>query len=109
MKKADFANKIKALRKARNMTQFELAEAIERSTETVSQIERGKFFPSFETLGLLSQALQVSIKDLFDLPTDKKTQKTRRMLSELYAVASTLDDEYLEIALAQIKAFNIRN
>lgn len=105
--KSAFANKIKALRKMRGLTQFELAEAIERSTETISQIERGKFFPGFETVRLLSEALHVPIEDLFGEPAKGESPKTSRMLSELYAVATTLDDEHLEIALAQIKAFNM--
>lgn len=104
----NIAHKIKALRKMRGLTQFELAEAIERSAETISQIERGKFFPGFETIKLLSEALEVPIEDLFGTAVQDKNPKTNRMLSELYAVASTLDEDHLEIALAQIKAFNIK-
>lgn len=63
---------------------------------------------SSETIRLLSEALDVPVEDLFSSPVQGKTPKANRMLSELYAVATMLDEDHLEIALAQIKAFNIK-
>lgn len=103
-----FANKIKALRKARGITQFALAEMIDRSSEAISQIERGKTFPNFESLELLSKALEVPIAEFFDVPSKTRTPKTQRMLNEVQAVASTLDETLLEIALIQIKALQLK-
>ncbi len=47
------------------LTQTELAERANKSLETVGKVERGAVAPSFETLSDLSNALGVSVRDLF--------------------------------------------
>lgn len=57
--------KIKQLRKEKNLTQEELAELIEIETPSMSNIERGKFAPSVETLQKLSNVLNVGIWEFY--------------------------------------------
>jgi transcriptional regulator with XRE-family HTH domain len=64
--KSSFANKIKALRKQRNLTQNELAQLCGISTSFLSNMERGLNAPSFDVLESLAKALKVQVKDLFD-------------------------------------------
>jgi transcriptional regulator with XRE-family HTH domain len=61
-----FGNRVRMLRRSRDVTQAQLAEAIERSTEFVSRIERGIASPSFPTVAAIAEALAVEPKDLFD-------------------------------------------
>ena len=51
----------------RYISQQELSDISESlSKKTIGEIERGETNPSFETLLVLSRALKVSMKDLFD-------------------------------------------
>ena len=56
---------VRRLRSARGLTQSALADAIERSKDLVSRIERGSSAPSFETLESLAAALDVPVAALF--------------------------------------------
>jgi len=60
-----FGNRLKQLRKYRGHTQEQLAERLDLSVEMVSFMERGIHAPSFETLGRLSEVLQLPVQDLF--------------------------------------------
>ena len=58
--------RVKQGRRLRNMTQAQLAEAISKTFETVSNIERGKTAPNFNTLHDISNRLDVPMRDFFD-------------------------------------------
>lgn len=47
------------------MTQAELAEAVGIARVSIVAIENGRFLPTIETALLISQALQVSVEELF--------------------------------------------
>ena len=64
--KLGVGNNIKLLRKARNITQEELAETIGSHSRQLSKIETGEHFPSCKTLEKLCVALDVTPKVLFD-------------------------------------------
>lgn len=61
-----FGKKLRALRRANDMTQENLAEKIGVSVEFVSNVERGINAPSFETLEKIAVVLKTKYKDLFD-------------------------------------------
>jgi len=61
-----FGTKLKKLRKEKDLTQEQLAEASEISVDFLSLVERGVNSPSFENLEKLAKALKVSVKELFD-------------------------------------------
>jgi transcriptional regulator with XRE-family HTH domain len=61
-----FGKNLRRLRRQKDFTQEQLAEATEISVEFLSNIERGINAPSFETLEKLSKVLNVSVKELFD-------------------------------------------
>jgi transcriptional regulator with XRE-family HTH domain len=56
-----------------------LAEKVERTVDAISQLERGRSLPSFETLERLALALDVPIRDFFDVGKgdDGSMQRTR--------------------------------
>ena len=60
-----FGNHVRRLRNSRKLTQEELAERSELSVDAIRRIERGGFSPSLDTLGKLSDGLDVSLKTLF--------------------------------------------
>ena len=58
--------RIKELRKNAGYTQEKLAEIVEIEINSISSIERGRYFPSPENLVKISTALNVSLSDLFN-------------------------------------------
>lgn len=71
--KKQFGSNLKKIRESKNMTQFDLAAAMnELSSEssiektTISRIENGRTNVTLSTLTKLSLALEIDIKKLFD-------------------------------------------
>lgn len=64
--KSNFGKRLRKLRRQRDLTQEQLAESIQISVESVSNMERGIYAPSFETLEKLSRAFGLPVKDFFD-------------------------------------------
>jgi transcriptional regulator with XRE-family HTH domain len=58
--------RIANLRKTRGLTQEQLAEAVDRSVEFISLVERGVNAPSVSGLERFAKALKVEVRDLFD-------------------------------------------
>ncbi len=63
--KLRFGYRLSGLRRDREITQAELAEACGVSEETISRIERGVFGPRFELLDKLACALGLPVAELF--------------------------------------------
>ena len=61
-----FGKRLRKLRRERDLTQDQLAEAAGISVDMLSNIERGVNAPSFETLAKLAIVLHVAVKTLFD-------------------------------------------
>ena len=61
-----FGKRIKELRERKKLTQEKLAEKVGLDLQTISRIETGYYFTSFENLEKLADALDVTIADLFN-------------------------------------------
>ena len=81
--KREIGSRVKAARKMRGMTQAALAEAIDMSFETVSNLERGKTAPNFNTLSDIATALDVELKFFFDYEPSNTSKLRSRLISEL--------------------------
>jgi transcriptional regulator with XRE-family HTH domain len=68
--KIRFGKRLRQVRRERDLTQEQLAEAVGVSAEAVSNFERGVHAPSFETLEKLSEALRVTVHELFLFPQE---------------------------------------
>ena len=64
--------RIAALRKARKLTQEQLAEALSCSVEFISLVERGVNSPSVAGLEKFAKILKVEVKDLFTFKEKKR-------------------------------------
>jgi putative transcriptional regulator len=58
-------NRIKVLRAERDMTQAQLASAVEVSRQTINAIEKGKFDPSLPLAFRIARLFELSIEDVF--------------------------------------------
>ena len=63
--KSILSGNIRHLRLMKDLSQQELAEKTNISVPFLSALERGEKFPSAESLGKLSEALEVSLSELF--------------------------------------------
>ena len=64
--KKQFGRRVRVLCKLRDITQEQLAGAVNCSTEYISRIERGLVSPSFGMIAKLAKALDAEPKDFFD-------------------------------------------
>lgn len=75
--------RIRELREKAGLTQFEFAETVGLSTDTISAIERKKASPSLESLVKIADALDLPVTTLFmpdhPLKGTKKAEITRLM------------------------------
>jgi len=58
-------NRIKVLRAERDMTQADLAAAVEVSRQTINAREKGKFDPSLPLAFKIAKLFQLTIEDIF--------------------------------------------
>jgi len=58
--------RILQLRTEANLTQTQLAEKAELSTDSISRIERGQRAPSIESLEKIAKALKTQVRELFN-------------------------------------------
>lgn len=64
--------RIADLRRARKLTQEQLAEALDCSVEFVSLVERGVNAPSVANLEKFAKILKVQVKELFSFEEKKR-------------------------------------
>ena len=64
--------RIASLRKAKKLTQEQLAEALDCSVEFISLVERGVNAPSVSGLEKFAKILKVEVKDLFTFEKEKR-------------------------------------
>ncbi len=106
--KSLIATRIKAIRQAKGMTQEELAEAIDRTVETISNLERGKSLPSVQTLMIIANALDITISELLENAEAPPSPARVRAETRLRAAAKSLPDSDLEIAVVLVEALRQR-
>lgn len=59
-------NRIKDFREDKGITQTELAELVGKDRQYLYKIEKGKVTSNIVTIAALANALEISLKDLFD-------------------------------------------
>ncbi|MGE4280234.1 MAG: helix-turn-helix domain-containing protein [Magnetospirillum sp.] len=96
---------VRTARLACGLTQEDLAERVNRTTETVSNIERGKNPPSLETLHDIAAALGCSL-DVLVLGAGRPISPARlRNEARLTHMLHTFSDSDLETALQMLEVF----
>ena len=63
-----FGKRLRYIRRDKDLTQEQLAEAVGISIEFLSNLERGVNAPSFETLEKLATILEVPVQAFFEFP-----------------------------------------
>lgn len=103
-----FGEKIRELRRAKNLGQRGLAEAVGTSFTYISKIENGKLdfgdYPSEEMIRKLAKALDADEDELLLLAEKIPVQIRKRVLQrpDAFRTLASLDDAALDAVLGQI-------
>ena len=91
-----FGKKLKQVRKTRGFSQQQLAELCDMQTPSIGLIETGKRCPSFSTIEILAEILNVKFAELFDFDEDFTLDKSEDYLkSKLGHIVDTLNKKQL--------------
>ncbi len=88
-----FGKRIKELRKSNNYKQEQLAEILGVDYQTISRIETGYYFTSYDNLEKLAKAFNVEIKDLFDF---KHLQELKILKENLQTNIENLSEQKIQ-------------
>lgn len=89
-----FGKRIRELREKNNLTQEKLAEILDLDYQTISRIETGSYFTSYENLEKFAKAFHVEIKDLFDTKHLEETINLEKEITKILKKA-TQDEKKL--------------
>lgn len=78
--KQDLGQKIKLLRKNKELTQEKFSELVGIDSKNISKIENGNNYPSPETLVSIAKALNVEIYELFVTKSEIPYKRIRQEL-----------------------------
>ena len=96
-----FADRLKELRKEKNMTQVQLAEALGVSKGTIAMWEIGKREPNFETLNRLSDIFDKRIDYILGYSNDASSpQVTEEDIDQLGRWE--VEDQFREVIMAYL-------
>lgn len=102
--------RIKGLREAKGLTQAQMASALGKSVETVSNFERGKTIPSVLTLDQVARVLGQPIGNLFDgTSSNASDRKMPKNATRVINAASILPDDDLEILAGVARVLEARH
>lgn len=89
------ANNIKSARKRKKLTQMQLADLCETSTNYIGLMETAKRFPSVDMLEKIANALELKPQELFAEPIGnlKSGNRKERILARIVEV---LDEEFYD-------------
>ena len=94
--------RIRELREKAGFKQFELAEILEMEPTNLSKIENGVFIPREEKLYKIASALNVEIKDLFDI---EHIDTNENIIKKIHDNLKLLDNKELVIFYKILKVF----
>lgn len=78
----NLGNKIRELRRARNLTQEQLAASLSISAQAVSKWEMGASFPDMTMIPILAGFFKVSLDELFDFDVNNVDKEIEEIRSE---------------------------
>jgi len=96
--------RIRAARKTAGLTQEELADRLNRTTESISNLERGKSLPAVQSLAAIADQLGITLADLFvGIEAGSPDRERVALEARAISVIRKLDKTRLEIAVKQLE------
>lgn len=101
----NIGNKIKQLRKARGITQEQLANAIGISFQSVSKWENGIAMPDITLAPILANYFGVSMDELFDFSLAEKEEAIKKITDEAYKYRESAPEKSRAILEQGLKTY----
>lgn len=103
--KRSFGQRIKYYRKLKGLTQAELAYSIDKTEETISNIERGANSTKLEVIDNIAQILSVDIMELFNFSEEIKIKDQEKfvLIKEVIKILDEKDKKYINGLLSLLK------
>lgn len=97
--------RVQQVRRLRGLSQEELAEKINRSSDMVSDFERGLNSTRIETLVTIAKALDMSMSELFEFmpPVADKDREQRKLLDSLMQLLQPYDEATIRTIIQMTK------
>ncbi|MDD3014573.1 MAG: helix-turn-helix transcriptional regulator [Candidatus Gastranaerophilales bacterium] len=92
--------RIKELRKAKKLSQFQLAEIIDTDSKHLCRVENGGSFPSIDLLEKISIALNIELKEFFVF---SHFQSKNSVVIEVDNLMKDSDEKQLQLIYKLIK------
>lgn len=100
----EIGERIREIRRARRMTQAALAEAIGRTEDSVSQIERGLNLPTIDTVLAMAKALTIPVDHIISSPELREADAQKKTeLSEASLMLATMAPGDLNLAIKLLR------
>lgn len=96
---SSFGKKLAECRKAKNLSQKELAEIFQTSHTTIGKYERDEMVPSIEAAKKLAKILDTTVGYLLEETEEKDLFKDKKMLQRLQDIAKLPERERSSILL----------
>ena len=98
---------IQKIRKQRNLTQENLAEAVGVSRQTIAKWEAEDSTPDLEAAGRLASALDVSLDDLINAPPEELDGRTGMKGRHMFGLVTVGDRGQIVIPVRARRVFHI--
>ncbi|HHU55622.1 MAG TPA: helix-turn-helix domain-containing protein [Acholeplasmataceae bacterium] len=82
----NFGENLKLLRRQKDLTQEEVAEILNVSTQTISRWETNMGYPDIELLPAIANFYSVTIDSLFGMDINRKNEKISQIIKDILAV-----------------------
>lgn len=94
MSKEEFPNRLKELRAELELTQQELAESLDISRQSLSNLEKGQYLPSFALILDLENFFEMPIRKIFSKNINNKKAPLRSQLESYEGQGGIMDQNY---------------
>ncbi len=94
--------RIRELRKARNLSQEQLAELIDVEPRHVSRLEVGSSYPRIDRLEKIAEALNVQLKEFFEFMHLESPDTRAKNIEEM---VKGMSEDYQQIIYKIVRAF----
>ncbi len=99
-----FGLRVQSLRRRTGMSQQQLADAIGKSLDTVSNVERGISSTRIETMDKMANVLGVSLAELFELDAPvSRDKETRKAVERLVRLVEGEGAEAIEVLTKMVE------
>lgn len=101
----EFGKRIKELRESQGYTQEELSELVGLDYQTISRIETGYYFTSFENLKKFAVALKVDLPDLFVINHIKQDAELLNSINDMLNKSNASELQFIYKFISNLKQY----